>query len=78
MLEEVEPLIAIYGPSFLPSTCILPSQQERIQEKKSQKALGFALNYSSLFLELRNKEDPEGFLPIEAIRSKDTPTVICG
>jgi len=78
LLEEVIPLIAIYAPSFLPSTCILPSQQERIQEKKSQKALGFALNYSSLFLELRSKENPDGHLPIEAIRSKDAPTAICG
>jgi len=78
LLEEVIPLIAIYAPSFLPSTCILPSQQERIQEKKSQKALGFALNYSSRFLELRSKENPEGYLPIEAIRFKDAPTAVCG
>lgn len=77
-LEEVIPLIAIYAPSFLPSTCILPSQQERIQQKKSEKALGFALNYSPLFAQLKDKEFPDSYLPIDAIRFLDAPTAICG
>ncbi|KAF5351981.1 hypothetical protein D9756_007385 [Leucocoprinus leucothites] len=78
LLEEVIPIIAIYAPSFLPSTCILPSQQARIQEKKYQKAVGFAIKHSPLFSELRSKESPENYLPIDAIRHNNAPTVICG
>jgi LETM1 and EF-hand domain-containing protein 1 len=77
-LEEVIPLIAIYAPSFLPSTCILPSQQARISEKKFQKSLAFALNYSPLFAQLKSKESPEGYLPIGAIRFDGAPTAISG
>ncbi|KAF9451264.1 hypothetical protein P691DRAFT_796989 [Macrolepiota fuliginosa MF-IS2] len=78
LLEEIIPLIAIYAPSFLPSTCILPSQKERIQEKKSQKALAFALNYAPLFAGLKDRQSPEGYIPFETVRSKDAPTAICG
>jgi len=33
ILEEVIPLVVMYVPGLLPSTCILPSQLERIQSK---------------------------------------------
>jgi LETM1 and EF-hand domain-containing protein 1, mitochondrial len=33
ILEEALPLVALYAPFLLPSTCVLPSQQERIEEK---------------------------------------------
>ncbi|XP_006460974.1 hypothetical protein AGABI2DRAFT_192547 [Agaricus bisporus var. bisporus H97] len=78
LLEEVIPLIAIYAPSLLPSTCILPSQQERIQEEKIQKALSSRRNHAALLTELRSKESPESYLSIDAIRSQDAPSVFCG
>ncbi|KAJ3567051.1 hypothetical protein NP233_g6612 [Leucocoprinus birnbaumii] len=78
LLEEVIPIIAIYAPSFLPSTCILPSQQARIQEKRYQKAVGFAIKHAPLFTELQSKESPKNYLPLDAIRSDTAPTVICG
>ncbi|KAF8510567.1 hypothetical protein BU17DRAFT_70006 [Hysterangium stoloniferum] len=37
VLEEVIPLIVLYAPSFLPSTCLLPSQRERIEVKRRAK-----------------------------------------
>ena len=33
VLEEIIPLIVMYVPAMLPSTCIMPSQLERIQTK---------------------------------------------
>ena len=35
--EEVIPLVVIYAPFLLPSTCLLPSQKERIDAKKREK-----------------------------------------
>lgn len=35
--EEVIPLIVLYVPSMLPSTCIMPSQRERIENKRRDK-----------------------------------------
>jgi len=37
VLEEVIPLIVLYAPGFLPSTCLLPSQRERIEVKRRVK-----------------------------------------
>ncbi|KDQ10106.1 hypothetical protein BOTBODRAFT_58302 [Botryobasidium botryosum FD-172 SS1] len=37
LIEETLPLIIIYAPFLLPSTCILPSQQERIDQTKDDK-----------------------------------------
>ena len=45
ILEEIIPLIALYAPSMLPSTCILPSQRTRIHEKKHDKAVEYARTY---------------------------------
>jgi len=37
IIEEIVPLIALYAPGMLPSTCILPSQRQRIQEKRRER-----------------------------------------
>ncbi|KZT27981.1 hypothetical protein NEOLEDRAFT_1233244 [Neolentinus lepideus HHB14362 ss-1] len=37
VIEEIVPLIALYAPGMLPSTCILPSQRQRIQEKRRER-----------------------------------------
>lgn len=37
IIEEILPLIVIYAPFMLPSTTILPSQAERIYEKREEK-----------------------------------------
>lgn len=78
LLEEVIPLIAIYVPSLLPSTCILPSQRARIQEKKTEKALAFSVTYRPLFAQLRKLENSIGQLHFEALRQSPAPEAICG
>jgi hypothetical protein len=45
ILEEVIPLIALYAPAMLPSTCILPSQRSKIHAKKQDKAIDLAKTY---------------------------------
>ncbi|EJD52705.1 hypothetical protein AURDEDRAFT_142579 [Auricularia subglabra TFB-10046 SS5] len=39
LLEEALPLLVIYVPSLLPSTCVLPSQRHRMDLKRVQKQL---------------------------------------
>ncbi|KAE8244256.1 hypothetical protein A4X13_0g6729 [Tilletia indica] len=49
ILEEVLPLVVIYAPGLLPSTCILPSQIAKIREKDE-------VRRSAAVLRLRAKE----------------------
>lgn len=72
------PLIAIYAPSLLPSTCILPSQRARIEEKKTEKALAFSTIYKPLFAQLRGLEDSTGQLSPESLRQSPAPEAVCG
>lgn len=37
IIEEIIPLVVIYAPFILPSTCVLPSQKERIDAKRRTK-----------------------------------------
>ncbi|KAJ3501663.1 hypothetical protein NLJ89_g9237 [Agrocybe chaxingu] len=78
LLEEVIPLIAIYAPFMLPSTCILPSQRLRIEAKRAEKAQAFSSQYYGLISELRRREQPAGFLPLHALHVSGAPTAICG
>ncbi|KAF9650925.1 hypothetical protein BDM02DRAFT_3185071 [Thelephora ganbajun] len=41
-LEELVPLMVLYAPFMLPSTCILPSQRERILSKQRQSIADYA------------------------------------
>lgn len=34
IIEEIIPLIVMYAPGMLPSTCVLPSQRARIDAKR--------------------------------------------
>ncbi|KAF9792967.1 LETM1-like protein-domain-containing protein [Thelephora terrestris] len=48
-LEELIPLMVIYAPFMLPSTCILPSQRERILSKRRQKTALYAASMKEDF-----------------------------
>jgi hypothetical protein len=74
----VIPLIAIYAPFMLPSTCILPSQRARIEEKKTEKAIVFANNYRALFAQLKLKEDPPGHLSTDLLKEDEVSFAFCG
>lgn len=78
ILEEAIPLIAIYAPFMLPSTCILPSQQQRIEEQRAEKAKAFATQYKYLYSQLKKTENPEGFLPLQSLRLQEASTAVCG
>ncbi|KAF9484466.1 hypothetical protein BDN70DRAFT_872480 [Pholiota conissans] len=79
LLEEVIPLIAIYVPAMLPSTCILPSQRARIEEKRTEKALAYETVYAGLYAALKEQTAAaKGFLPLAALRVEDAPMAVCG
>ncbi|KAF9456627.1 hypothetical protein BDZ94DRAFT_1275167 [Collybia nuda] len=78
LLEEIIPLIAIYAPFMLPSTCILPSQRARIEEKRSEKATTFAITHRTLFLSLRSRDQKDGGLTMDALREPGVATAFCG
>jgi len=77
-LEEVIPLIAIYAPFMLPSTCILPAQQQRIQARRAEKTKAFVTQYKYLYGQLKLMEDPKGFLPLQSLRLQEASTAVCG
>jgi LETM1 and EF-hand domain-containing protein 1 len=53
VLEEVIPLIVLYAPGMLPSTCLLASQRERIEAKRYEKQRAYAKEMRDTFLEVR-------------------------
>ncbi|KAH9083897.1 hypothetical protein EDB83DRAFT_2332008 [Lactarius deliciosus] len=53
ILEEVIPLIVLYAPGMLPSTCILTSQRERIEAKRREKQRAFTETMREVFLDVR-------------------------
>ncbi|TBU22845.1 hypothetical protein BD311DRAFT_769649 [Dichomitus squalens] len=59
--EEVIPLVVIYAPFLLPSTCLLPSQKERIDKKKREKQKDFADSMQLVFRDVykRSVDHPE-------------------
>ena len=63
---------------MLPSTCILPSQQQRIETKRAEKAKAFAAQYKYLYGQLKRTEDPKGFLPLQSLRLQEASTAVCG
>jgi hypothetical protein len=77
LLEEVIPLIAIYAPFMLPSTCILPSQRERIENAKRSKQAAYVAKNRQLFRHLASAES--GHLPLELLRGNPAlAEVVCG
>ncbi|KJA27769.1 hypothetical protein HYPSUDRAFT_212343 [Hypholoma sublateritium FD-334 SS-4] len=78
LLEEVIPLIAIYAPGVLPSTCILPSQRARIDAKRAEKARAFAGAYAGVYAALAAQAPAGGALPRAALARRDAPIAVCG
>ena len=63
---------------MLPSTCILPAQQQRIQARRVEKTKAFAAQYKYLYGQLKLMEDPKGFLPLRSLRLQEASTAVCG
>ena len=47
--------MVMYAPFILPSTCILPSQKERIDAKKREKMAAYARTMPETFAEIRRR-----------------------
>lgn len=70
VLEEVVPLIAIYAPFMLPSTCILPSQLERIQSTRTNKQIAASELYRRIYEDIQLKE-VGGRVPLASLGRDD-------
>ncbi|KAG8934380.1 hypothetical protein FRC01_003337 [Tulasnella sp. 417] len=71
IIEEIIPLIVMYVPGILPSTCILPSQLERIQTKAENTRKDALKSVSSLLKDVK-MEDLKS-LVAGGLKSFDTP-----
>ncbi|ESK92949.1 hypothetical protein Moror_9022 [Moniliophthora roreri MCA 2997] len=76
ILEELIPVIALYAPFMLPSTCVLPAQRERIEEKKAIKALASYHESRALILSMKSKVQ-DGKLPLTALSGTGVASVVC-
>ncbi|KAJ6558575.1 hypothetical protein DFH09DRAFT_1163249 [Mycena vulgaris] len=76
ILEEVIPLIVLYAPGMLPTTCLLPSQRDRIQEKGTDKVLALMTKERPVLQALTQAADG-GVLPVASLQTRDIKT-ICG
>jgi len=75
VLEEVIPLIVLYAPGMLPSTCILASQRERIDAKRCEKQRAYAEEMREALLEVR-KAGPTALA--SSLPSINSSTGLCG
>ena len=67
VIEEILPLVVLYTPFLLPSTCILPSQKERIDGKKREKQQGYAITMNSAFEEIFQKGQSDPSLSAQSL-----------
>jgi len=78
VIEEIIPLIVMYAPFVLPSTCILPSQKERIDSKRREKQKLYAVDFKPMFalLHKRALEDPS--IPLSTLLDGKALTPVGG
>ena len=74
IIEEIIPLVVLYAPGILPSTCLLPSQKERIDTKRREKQKMFALNNRQLFERLRQRLLANPTTPVRTLL--DSPSLV--
>lgn len=65
--EEAIPLVVIYAPFLLPSTCLLPSQKERIDGKRREKQKNFAQSMKLVFESIHNRALTKPDITAEAL-----------
>jgi LETM1 and EF-hand domain-containing protein 1 len=75
ILEEVIPLIVLYAPGMLPSTCVLTSQRERIDAKRREKQRTYSETMREVFLDVR-KAGPVALT--SSLLSNISATALCG
>ncbi|KAI0717228.1 hypothetical protein C8T65DRAFT_641772 [Cerioporus squamosus] len=65
--EELIPLMVIYAPFLLPSTCLLPSQKERIDNKRREKQKSYAESMLPVFQSVHSRSVAEPDLSADAL-----------
>ena len=75
VLEEVIPLIVLYAPGMLPSTCILASQRERIEAKRYEKQRAYAIEMRDAFSKVR---EAGATALASSLPSADSGVGLCG
>lgn len=78
VIEEIIPLVVMYTPFLLPSTCILPSQKERVDEKKRVKQQGYATSMAAIFEEIFQKGKSEPSSSVQSLLDRPTLTSMNG
>lgn len=61
--EELIPLMVLYAPFLLPSTCILPSQKDRIDNKRRDKQRAHLAEASDIFAAIRAHQQTNAATP---------------
>ncbi|KAF8270247.1 hypothetical protein EI94DRAFT_1571874 [Lactarius quietus] len=75
ILEEVIPLIVLYAPGMLPSTCVLTSQRERIDAKRREKQRAYTETMREVYLDVR-KAGPAALA--SSLPSNISAIALCG
>jgi hypothetical protein len=76
ILEEIIPLIVIWAPGMLPTTCLLPSQRHRIREAEMDKVIASSAKHGPVLAAL-TRDAKGGELPLTSLKTQDASKAIC-
>lgn len=76
VLEEIIPLLVLYAPWMLPSTCIMPSQAERIRTKRRELQIAFS-SLQPYLDEVRKMGDSAKFVSLGQVKGAQLQA-LCG
>lgn len=72
--EELVPLVALYAPRMLPSTCVLPGQRDRIVSRAYNRQLTAIINHRGIFEAIHAEGKQSGFV---ALKRTGNPGAVC-
>jgi LETM1 and EF-hand domain-containing protein 1 len=79
VIEEILPLVVLYAPFMLPSTCVLPSQQERILLKQRERVQMYAASNGSNFQRILIRGNSSALnIPLEELVTREERLAMCG
>jgi len=76
--EEAIPLVVMYAPGLLPSTCVLPSQKARIDTKKREKKAACAATMADVFEDIRQRGQADPSADTASLLGSRTDLVAIG
>lgn len=79
VIEEIIPLVVLYAPFMLPSTCVLPSQQARILFKRREKIQMSVASTKSNFQQILERGiSSASAIPLEKLITGKERLAMCG